>query len=154
MIPTWLIQLGSMAGLFTFGFTFFDRLLAGRPIISLAPSEFRNRKVRCSNNSTSEILIRSIRAFPRHAQVAKNDSVHGIVTAAAKNSFRAVCAPGTDTDFPIVFLDGKLMDTDSSVRAPFIIIASWRKTRSVWLPQLPALMFTSAKTIRTLESLS
>lgn len=154
MIPTWLVQLGSMAGLFTFGFTFFDRLLAGRPIISLAPSEYGKRKVRCSNNSASEILIRSIKTFPRHAQVAKDDSVHGIVTAAAKHSFEAVCAPGTETDFPIVFLDGGLMDIDSQVRAPFIIIVSWRKTRSVWLPQLPALIFTSAKTVRTLDALN
>jgi hypothetical protein len=39
MIPTWLVQIGSMAGLFTFAFTVFDRLFAGRPIISLSRSE-------------------------------------------------------------------------------------------------------------------
>jgi hypothetical protein len=30
-IPNWLVQLGSLAGLFTFCFTFIDRLLSGRP---------------------------------------------------------------------------------------------------------------------------
>jgi hypothetical protein len=29
MIPTWLVQIGSMAGLFRLAFTVFDRLLAG-----------------------------------------------------------------------------------------------------------------------------
>jgi hypothetical protein len=154
VIPAWLVQLGSIAGLLTFGFTLFDRLLSGRPTISLAPSEYGLRNVRCSNLSTAEILIRSIRTYPRHAQIAKDDSTHGIVGAVIKRSFQAVCAPGTDKDFPIVFLDGGLMDKDSTARAPFIIIVSWRKTRSVWLPQMPAVMLTSAKTIRNLHSLS
>ena len=37
--------------------------------------------------------------------------------------------------------------------APFIIVVSWRKTRSDWSPQIAAVMFTSAKTIRKLNSL-
>jgi hypothetical protein len=78
MIPTWLVQIGSMAGLFTFVFTVFDRLLAGRPIISLSRSEYGKRNVRCSNPSKSEILIRSIGTFPRHAHVARDDSTKGI----------------------------------------------------------------------------
>jgi hypothetical protein len=64
MIQTWLVQIGSMAGLFRFAFTVFDRLLAGRPIISLSRSEYGKRNVRCSNPSMSEILIRSIGTFP------------------------------------------------------------------------------------------
>jgi hypothetical protein len=153
MIPIWLVQLGSMAGLLTFGFTLFDRLLAGRPTVSLAPSEYGKRNVRCSNLSAAEILIRSIKTFPRHAQAAKDDSVGGIARAVIKRSFQSVCAPGTEKDFPLVFLDGRLMDDELNIRAPFIVIVSWRKTRSVWLPQVPAVMFTSAKTIRKLNSL-
>jgi hypothetical protein len=153
MIPTWLVQLGSMAGLLTFGFTLFDRFLSGRPTISLAPSEYGKRNVRCSNRSTAEILIRSIKTLPRHAQVAKDDSARGIIRAATKRSFQSVCAPGAEKDFPLVFLDGQLMDADSDIGAPFMIVVSWRKTRSVWLPQMPAVMLTSAKTIRNLNSL-
>ena len=46
------------------------------------------------------------------------------------------------------------MDSESNVVAPFVVIVVWRKTQSVWLPQVPAVMFTSAKTIRKLNSLS
>jgi hypothetical protein len=153
MIPTWLVQIGSMAGLFTFASIVFDRLLAGRPIISVSPSEYGKRNVRCSNPSTSEILIKSISTFPRHARIAEDDSTRGIIKAALKGSFQAVCPPGSDKDFPLVFLDGQLIDSESNMLAPFIIIVCWRKTRSVWLPQAPAVMFTSAKTIRKLNSL-
>jgi hypothetical protein len=153
MIPTWLVQIGSMAGLVTFAFTVFDRLLAGRPIISLARSEHGKRNVRCSNPSKSEILKRSIGTFPRHARAARDHSTKGIIRAAMRGSFQAVCPPESDMDFPIIFLDGQLMDSESSAWAPFIIVVSWRKTRSVWLPQVPAVMFTSAKTIRKLNSL-
>src|SRR6266436_8836035 len=107
MIPSWLVQLGSMAGLLTFGFTLFDRFLSGRPTISLAPSEYGKRNVRCSNPSMSEILIRSIGTFPRHAHVARDDSTEGMIRVIMKSSFQAVCPPESDMDFPIVFLDGQ-----------------------------------------------
>jgi hypothetical protein len=153
MIPTWLVQLGSMAGLFTFGFTVFDRLFEGRPIVSLGKSDYGKRNVRCSNTSASEIFIKSVGTFPRYARVAKDDSPKGIMGAALKSHFQAICPPASKSDFPVVFLDGRLMNPDSSRWAPFIIMVFWRKTRSVWLPQIPAMMFTSARTIRRLESL-
>ena len=99
MIPTWLVQLGSMAGLLTFGFTVFDRLFAGRPLVSLGPSTYGKRNVRCLNPSPSEIFIKSVRTFPSHAQVAKDDSANGIMRAALKDPFQAVCAPGSERIF-------------------------------------------------------
>jgi hypothetical protein len=104
-----------------------DRLLAGRPIISLSRSEFGKRNARCSNPSMSEILIRSIGTFPRHAHTARDDSTEGIIRAAMKGSFQRVCPPDSDMDFPIVFLDGQLMDSESTVWAPFIIVVSCEK---------------------------
>jgi hypothetical protein len=50
VIPAWLVQLGSMAGLLTFVFTLFDRLLAGRPLVSIRLSEY-HREVFCRNLS-------------------------------------------------------------------------------------------------------
>jgi hypothetical protein len=87
MIPTWLVQIGSMAGLFTFAFWVLDRRLAGRTIISLSGSEHEKRHARCSNPSVSEILIRSIGTFPRHAHAARDDSTEGIIRTAMKGCF-------------------------------------------------------------------
>ena len=124
MIPTWLVQIGSMAGLFTFAFWVLDRRLAGRTIISLSGSEHGKRHARCSNPSVSEILIRFIGTFPRHAHAARDDSTEGIIRTAMKGCFQVVWPPESDMDFPIVFLDGQLMDSESTVWAPFIIVVS------------------------------
>jgi hypothetical protein len=149
-LPTWLVQLGSIAGLLTLGFTLVDRLLTGRPAISLSPTDYGKRQLRCSNSS-QEILIKGVSAFPAHAQFAKDDSVQGIAMAALRETFQALCAPDATRDFPIVFLDGALMAAESTKHAPFIILLWWRKTSRLWLPQFPAILFTSARSIRILD---
>jgi hypothetical protein len=72
----------------------------------------------------SEILIRFIGTFPRHAHAARDDSTEGIIRTAMKGCFQVVWPPESDMDFPIVFLDGQLMDSESTVWAPFIIVVS------------------------------
>jgi hypothetical protein len=44
-----------------------------------------------------------------------------------KGAFQAVCPSESDMDFPIVFLDGQLMDSESTLWAPFIIVVSGEK---------------------------
>jgi hypothetical protein len=60
--------------------------------------------------------------------------------------------PSEETyNFPLVVKDGNLLN-DSAPLAPFVIVVSWRSTRSTWLPQIPALIFSSAKSLRLLDS--
>jgi hypothetical protein len=78
------------------------------------------------------------------------ESVRGMVAAAVGQRFVAVVPPETAASFPIVVRERTLFD--SVPRAPFIIVVRWRKTRSIWLPQLPAVIFSSARALRILKS--
>jgi hypothetical protein len=151
VIPAWLVQLGSIAGLLTFGFTIFDRLLAGRPLVSIRLSEY-HREVFCRNLSGHDVVITKISCIPDFVMVAANDSIRGVVAAATGNGFAVVLKPEEDRGFPIIFRKGELVDRESTRCAPFVIVVSWRRTRSTWLPQMPAGIFSSAKTMRLLES--
>jgi hypothetical protein len=150
-IPSWLIQIGSLTGLVTFCYTIWDRLLAGRPLVSIRLSEY-HREVFCRNLSHHDVVVTKIECIPDFVMVAANDSIRGVVAAAAGNGFAAVLKPEEDRGFPIIFRKGELVDRESTTHAPFVIIVSWRRTRSTWLPQMPAVIFSSAKTMRLLES--
>jgi hypothetical protein len=151
MIPAWLVQLGSMAGLLTFGFTIFDRLLAGRPLVSIRLSEY-HREVFCRNLSRHDIVVTGIKCIPSFVGVAPDDSLRGVITGSARVGFVAILKPEEDRGFPIIFRNGELVDKESTTHAPFVIVVSWRRTRSTWLPQMPAVIFSSAKAMRMLES--
>jgi hypothetical protein len=60
-------------------------------------------------------------------------------------------AGGGRAEFPIVVADGALMDDDARDVAPFVIIVNWRKTRAMWLPQPPNILFSSARSLRRLN---
>jgi hypothetical protein len=154
IIPTWLTQIGSLAGLLTLAFTLVDKLVTGRPSLTLGCTEYSDRDVRCINRSKDEVFIRRIRAIPPYARIAKSDSAAGIGRAWVGDVFQAVIEPESHADFPLIFLDGAALGNDEGgpePRAPFMIIMSWRKSRSMWLPQFPALLFTSAKSVRLLK---
>jgi hypothetical protein len=51
-IPNWLVQLGSLAGLFTFCFTFIDRLLSGRPFPTIRKTGWSMRDLHLKNLSS------------------------------------------------------------------------------------------------------
>ncbi len=53
--------------------------------------------------------------------------------------------------FPVTVGRAKLLDPDNNAWAPFVIVVSWRKTQSVWLPQFPRFIFSSARTLRLLS---
>jgi hypothetical protein len=83
--------------------------------------------------------------------VASDDSIRGVVTAAAGSGFMAILKPEEDREFPVIFKKGELAEKESTTLAPFVILVSWRRTRSTWLPQIPAVIFSSAKAMRMLE---
>jgi hypothetical protein len=151
-IPDWLLKMGSLAGLFTFCFTIWDRLLKGRPSVWIRKTGYRTREIHCSNISIDDLIILNIRCIPGFAAAAEGDSYENIARATLQLPFAAVLKAGDDRDFPLVFLKGGLLDDECRESAPFVLLISGRKVRSTWLPQIPVFIVTSAKAMRLLET--
>jgi hypothetical protein len=151
MIPTWLVQFGSLAGLLAFCVTIWDRLLSSRPIVWISPGDY-GRQVHCKNLAICDITIRTIRCYPSHISVASSDSLNAIVRASAGMGFMAILKADQEREFPLIFRRGKLLNDDCEEFAPFVMTVSWRRNNSYWLPQIPKVIFSSAKAMRALKS--
>lgn len=148
ILPTWLTQLGSIAGVLSLSVTLWDRLFSSRPLVCISPNETQGRDVYCKNISAADITIRKIRCIPRGVWVAYGDDVHAIVAATIGDSFAAVLPPNEERRFPLIFRRGELFEEDNKEVLPFLVIISWRKNSSFWLPQFPKLIFSSVRTLR------
>jgi hypothetical protein len=151
MIPTWLVQLGSITGLLAFTVTIWDRLLSARPLIWISPGDY-GRQVHCKNISSSDIAIRKISNYPPSISVASSKELNAIVRASAGQGFIAILKADQEREFPLIFRRGELLDEDCEDLAPFMMIVSWRRNSSYWLPQIPKVIFSSAKAMRALKS--
>jgi hypothetical protein len=151
VIPTWLVQLGSLAGLLAFCVTIWDRLLSARPLIWISPGDY-GRQVHCKNIATCDITIRKIRSYPSNVSVASSKELNAIVRASAGQGFIAILKADQEREFPLIFRRGELLDEDCKDIAPFVMIVSWRRNSSYWLPQIPKIIFSSAKAMRALKS--
>jgi len=151
MIPTWLVQLGSLAGLLAFCVTLWDRLLSLRPLVWISPVD-HGRDVHVKNIANYDITIRAIRCIPSHIGVASSSSLDAVVRASVGQGFMAVLKADQERTFPLIFRRGELLHDDCEVTAPFGIIVSWRRNSSCWLPQIPKIIFSSAKAMRALKS--
>ncbi len=150
MIPTWLVQLGSLAGLLAFCVTVWDRLLSSRPLVWISPGDY-GRQVHCKNIATYDITISTIRCFPSNIGVASSTSLNAVIRASAGQGFMAVLKADQEREFPLIFRRGELLDDDCVEVAPFVVIVSWRRNSSYWLPQIPKVVFSSAKAMRALK---
>jgi hypothetical protein len=72
MLPDWLVQIGSLAGLLAFVVGFYDRRVRGRPYVSLKKEQSGSNVV-CKNFSQDDIIIRKISSFPRRLQIARDE---------------------------------------------------------------------------------
>lgn len=148
-------EIGALTGFLTFLFTVFDRFMGGRPIASVGRDPDSNKQFRdlvCSNLSRHDVVLTSVTSWPNWAQVKKDDTVKEAVRSAMGDSFTAVLAPGEVKRFPLVLRRGELLDAECTETGLFLILIYWRKTRSAWLPQVPAFVVSSAKTLRQLAS--
>jgi hypothetical protein len=151
MIPTWLIQLGSLAGLLAFLVTIWDRLLSSRPLIWISPGDY-GRQVHFRNIATCDVTIRTIKCHPSNIGVASSASLNAVVRASAGQGFMAILKANQEREFPLIFRRGELLDDDCKEIAPFVMIISWRRNSSYWIPQIPKIILSSAKTMRALKS--
>jgi hypothetical protein len=101
--------------------------------------------------SKQDIMIRRIRTSSKYVVVAPGDDPHSIAGAVIKDPFTMIIPAEAQANLPIVVTDGTLIEKDASTVVPFVIAVSWRKTRSMWFPQVPALIFSSIRALRRLE---
>ncbi len=151
MIPTWLVQLGSLTGLVVFCVAIWDRMLSCRPLVWISPGDY-GRQVHLKNIATYDITIRTIRFHPSNISVASSASLDAIVRASAGQGFMAILKANQEREFPLIFRRGELLDEDCKEFAPFVMTVSWRRNSSYWLPQIPKVIISSARAIRALKS--
>ena len=148
-------EFGAAVGLVTGIFTLLDRLILGRPFSSISVGEpvggARTLDLRCQNGSKLEaFIIKQIRLYPPRLILASENTRRGIIEAAIGRTFGATLTPGEERKFPIM-VKSALLD-EGTDWVPFVIIVSWRKSRSMWLPQIPMFVFFLRKEPEAAES--
>ena len=152
-LPSWLIQIGSLAGLGLLAFTIVDRVFSGRPIPSIRKTGYNTRDSYLRNPSQHDIWVRKVWIYPGWAGVARDSSHESIIRVVISETFSFFIEPNGSRELPLVFRKGELLDRDSTEFAPFVIWISWRRARSAWMPQIPVLIFSSAKSMRRLNEM-
>jgi hypothetical protein len=97
------------------------------------------------NTASRPILIRNVRVWPRTHRVAKDESSKALIEGHA--GFPAIIRflePSESAPFP--FLPKR------EYRGLFAIVISWRRGSSNWLPQIPKVIFSSARTLDRLAN--
>lgn len=82
------------------------------------------------------MVIRQIRIIPAVLGIAKDHSLDSIVRAVVGESVIATLAASEERSFPI------LREGEAPKRRALILI-SWRKASSLWLPQFPMMLRVS-----------
>jgi hypothetical protein len=102
MIPRWLVQLGSLAGLLAFCVAIWDRVLSSRPLVWISPGDY-GRQVHCKNIATHDITIRTIRCHPSNIGVASSTSLNAVVRASSGQGFMAILKADQGESFHLFF---------------------------------------------------
>jgi hypothetical protein len=129
---------------------FWDRFLAARPVVSIAVDAKSHRYLRCKNVTKCDIMIKRIRTIPKTIFVAGDHSLIAITDGLIGVPFTALIPPDATYDFPLIVRRGDLLD-DNAPRSRFMIIVSWRSTRSTWLPRWPVFIWSSMQTLHALD---
>jgi hypothetical protein len=140
-------------GLLSDIFLVWNRFLAARPVVSIAVESKSDRYLRCKNVTKCDIMIKRIRTIPKTVFVARDYSVIAITDGLIGVPFTALIPPDATYDFPLIVRRGQLLD-DNAPRSRFIIIVSWRSTRSTWLPRWPVFIWSSMQTLHARDKAS
>ncbi len=145
-------EIGALIGAITGAFTVVDRFLLGRLSVSIQRGDYQLRDLCCTNTSKQDLLITKIWMRPKWLGVAYDHSLHAIYDMVQEQHIPVLVKAGETRLLPLIVRKGELLDKACTDLAPFMIVISWRKTRSAWLPQLPAVIFSSAKALRRLTA--
>ena len=145
---------GAIAALPTAALVFFDRFTSGRPLVWLTVKDEplkHSRFLFIKNVAKTEIAIRGVNVRPPIYGTTKGNSMDEIYHAAIGTRFRSLVAPGEMAELQLIAKNqGEKYHEDLNHRV--IIVVHWRRTSSFWLPQLPAIIFTSTQTMRELRA--
>jgi hypothetical protein len=147
-----LTEFGALIGFLTGVFTLVDRLLVGRPMTMIRRNHLAGRDLECINTSKQDIIITHICTSSRYVLVARGDDVASVGDARVRRPFTIILPAGEQAKLPIMVTDGALVEKDATNFEPFVIVVSWRKTRSMWLPQVPAFIFSSIRALRRIDA--
>jgi hypothetical protein len=132
---------------------FWHRFLAARPVVSIAVDSKSHRYLRCENVTKCDIMIKRIRTIPKTIFVAGDHSLIAFTDGLLGVPFTALIPPDATYDFPLIVRRGDLLD-DNAPRSRFMIIVSWRSTRSTWLPRWPVFIWSSMQRLHALDKVS
>jgi hypothetical protein len=110
------------------------------------------RNVHCKNISTWDITITRMRCRPAGVNLASGTTLNAIAAASIGDGFIAILKADQERELPLIFNRGELLNEDSKDLAPFVMTVSWRRNSSYWLPQIPKVIFSSARAMRALKS--
>jgi hypothetical protein len=140
-------------GLLSDIFLVWRRFLAARPVVSIAVESKSHRYLRCKNVTKCDIMIKRIRTIPKTVFVAHDYSLIAITDGLIGVPITALIPPDATYDFPLIVRRGELLDNNAP-RSRFMIIVSWRSTRSTWLPRWPVFIWSSMQTLHALDKAS
>jgi hypothetical protein len=140
-------------GLLSDIFLVWRRFLAARPVVSIAVESKSHRYLRCKNVTKCDIMIKRIRTIPKTVFVAHDYSLIAITDGLIGVPITALIPPDATYDFPLIVRRGELLDNNAP-RSRFMIIVSWRSTRSTWLPRWPVFIWSSVQTLHALDKAS
>jgi len=138
---------GPIVAWLTVAFLIYDRLIRGRPLLSLTPYKQSNTRLTIKNLGDVDIVIREIVIEPAVYAAAKTNAIDHTIRAVAGQKVSCIIGPHGSVEFPLVVKDAKL---EGDIKSAIRIIVRWRKTKSMWLPQVPVGIWTSAEAMREL----
>jgi hypothetical protein len=124
--------LGGFAGLVTFVFAIWDRLVRDRPLAWIVAERIGSQAhpyLRIRNPAQVDILIRNILSTPDYS-VGESETLMGAVRASVGDAVLAVLAAGETRNFPI-------FHSQKPRQKGIMFTVSWRRASSSWLPQIP-----------------
>ena len=133
-------------GLLSDIFLVWKRFLAARPVVSIAVESKSDCYLRCKNVTECDILIKRIRTIPKTVVVARDYSLIAITDGLIGVPLTALIPSNATYDFPLIVRYGELLD-DNAPRSRFMIIISWRSTRSTWLLRWPVFIWSSMQAL-------
>jgi hypothetical protein len=105
--------------------------------VELAPDEM----------SKSDILVRRIKIWGEGVGIARDDKIDAVIRAAMAKELSVVLEPGGKLELRIV-----IRNPDSGKVRPFLLIVSWRRTSSMWLPLPAKFLLSSVRGLQAIDA--
>lgn len=143
---------GPIVAWVTAGYLIYDRLVRGRPLLSLTA---RNEPVRgarfltITNLGDVDIVILEVIFQPTVYAVSKGTRAEDLARAITGDKLRCLIAPHGTVKLHLFIRDAAL---EAEIKSPVRVIVRWRKARSMGVPQVPAGIWTSTNAVRELTS--